>query len=68
MDAENIAALETLFSSGANGRRIVLRLKDLTLVDRGSVSFCSAAKRAAQAQEFPGIHSANGWKEKKMNA
>jgi hypothetical protein len=27
-------ALETLFSSEANGRRIVLRLKDLTLVDR----------------------------------
>lgn len=40
-------------------------VKRLTLVDRDSISICSVAKRTAQAQESPGIHSANGWKEKK---
>lgn len=39
MDAENIAELKTLFGSEAKGRRIVLDLKDLTLVDRDAVSF-----------------------------
>ena len=39
MDAENLTELETLMTSGADGRRIVLDLKDLTLVDQDAVSF-----------------------------
>jgi len=47
MDAENLAELITLLSSEANGRRITLDLKDLTLVDQDAVSFlgrCEADK------------------------
>ncbi len=39
MDAENIGELEALMTSEADGRRIVLDLKDLTLVDQDAVSF-----------------------------
>jgi anti-anti-sigma regulatory factor len=39
MDAENVAELKALFASEAKGRRIVLDLKDLTLVDRDAVRF-----------------------------
>ena len=39
MDAENVADLKTLFGSEAEGRRIVLDLKDLTLVGREAVNF-----------------------------
>jgi anti-anti-sigma regulatory factor len=39
MNAENLPDVKTLFSSEANGRRITLDLKDLTLVDRDAVSF-----------------------------
>jgi len=39
MNAENVAELETLFRSEAQGRHIVLDLKDLTLVDREAVRF-----------------------------
>ena len=39
MGAENVAELETLVSTEASGRRIVLDLKDLTLVDQDAVSF-----------------------------
>ncbi len=39
MDVENIAELETLVRKEADGRRIVLDLKDLTLVDQDAVSF-----------------------------
>jgi hypothetical protein len=39
MSVENIGELETLLSGEANGRRIHLDLKDLTLVDQGIVSF-----------------------------
>ena len=39
MGAENISELETLISAEASGRRIVLDLKDLTLVDQNAVSF-----------------------------
>jgi anti-anti-sigma regulatory factor len=35
MDAENIGELETLVSKEAGGRRIILDLRDLTLVDQG---------------------------------
>ncbi len=37
--AENIGELEALISAEASGRRIVLDLKDLTLVDQDAVSF-----------------------------
>jgi anti-anti-sigma regulatory factor len=39
MDAENLAELETLMTSEAEDRRIVLDLRDLTLVDKDAVSF-----------------------------
>ena len=39
MGAENLGELEKLISAEANGRRIVLDLKDLTLVDRDAVKF-----------------------------
>ena len=39
MDGENIGELEALMTSEADGRRIVLDLRDLTLVDQGAVSF-----------------------------
>jgi len=39
MGAENIGELETLISAETSGRRIVLDLKDLTLVDQDVVSF-----------------------------
>jgi anti-anti-sigma regulatory factor len=39
IDAENLAELKTLITSESNGRRIVLDLKDLTLVDRDAVRF-----------------------------
>jgi hypothetical protein len=39
MDAENVGELETLVREEAQGRRIVLDLRDLTLVDQDAVSF-----------------------------
>jgi anti-anti-sigma regulatory factor len=39
MDAENVGELEALIRAEVRGRRIVLDLKDLTLVDEGAVSF-----------------------------
>lgn len=39
MDAENVSELETLISAEASGRRIILDLQDLTLVDQDVVSF-----------------------------
>ncbi len=39
MDAENIGELETQVRKEADGRRIVLDLRDLTLVDQDAVSF-----------------------------
>ncbi|MCU1258698.1 MAG: hypothetical protein JWO80_1583 [Bryobacterales bacterium] len=39
MEAENITDLEILLRSEANGRRIVLDLRDVTLVNRAAVSF-----------------------------
>ena len=39
MDDDPIAEMETLISSEANGRRIVLDLKDLTLVNESAISF-----------------------------
>jgi anti-anti-sigma regulatory factor len=39
MDEEPIAELEKLINSEANGRRIVLDLKDLTLVNEDAITF-----------------------------
>jgi hypothetical protein len=39
MDAEHLVELKTLLSSEANGCRISLDLRDLTLVDQDTVSF-----------------------------
>jgi anti-anti-sigma regulatory factor len=39
MGAENVNELEKLINAEASGRRIVLDLKDLTLVDQEVVSF-----------------------------
>ena len=39
MDAENVAELQTLFTAEADSRRIVLDLRDLTLVDQDAVGF-----------------------------
>ena len=39
MNAENVAELKELIESEARGRRIVLELSDLTLVDRDAVKF-----------------------------
>jgi anti-anti-sigma regulatory factor len=39
LGAENLAELKTQFSSEASGRRIVLDLGELTLVDQDAVSF-----------------------------
>jgi anti-anti-sigma regulatory factor len=39
MDAESVEELITLLGSEAKGRRIVMDLKDLTLVDRDAVGF-----------------------------
>lgn len=39
MDEEQMAELEALIKSEAKGRRIVLNLKDLTLVGRDAISF-----------------------------
>ena len=39
MDAENVADVKTSFGSDVNGRRILLDLRDLTLVDRDAVRF-----------------------------
>jgi hypothetical protein len=39
MGAGNVAELKILFGSEADGRRMVLNLKDLTLVGRDAVAF-----------------------------
>ena len=44
MDGENLAEMQTLFGSEPKGRRIVLDLKDLTLVDRDAVRFLASCE------------------------
>ena len=39
LDEENLAELKTLIQSEAEGHRVALDLKDLTLVDREAVGF-----------------------------
>jgi hypothetical protein len=54
MGAENVGELETLFRSEANGRRIVLDLRDLTLVDQDAVSFLKHCEgRSIQLKNCP---------------
>ena len=46
MNEEHVAEMETLWRSEASARKIVVDLKDLTLVDRDAVRFlerCEAA-------------------------
>jgi anti-anti-sigma regulatory factor len=44
MHAENVAELKELFRSEMTGRRIVMDLKDLTLVDRDAVRFLGSCE------------------------
>jgi len=67
MDGENVAELETILSSETKGRRIVLDLKDLTLVDRDAVGSSSAAKRTASRSRIVRHTSANGSRENEMD-
>jgi anti-anti-sigma regulatory factor len=51
MDEEPIAELETLINSEANGRRIVLDLKDLTLVNENAITFLERCESNSIALE-----------------
>ena len=54
MGAENLGEVEKLISAESDGRRIVLDLKDLKLVDQDAVSFlkhCEA--ESIQIKNFP---------------
>jgi hypothetical protein len=51
MDGEPIAELETLLRSEADGRRIVLNLKDLTLVNEDAVTFLERCESDSIALE-----------------
>jgi anti-anti-sigma regulatory factor len=53
MDAENAAELERLFHAETNGRRIVLDLKDLTLVNREAVIFLAKSEVDVQIKNCP---------------
>ena len=44
MDAENVAEMKALFGSEPKDRRVVLDLKDLTLVDREAVRFLESCE------------------------
>jgi hypothetical protein len=51
MDEETMAELETLINSEANGRRIALNLKDLTLVNEDAVIFLERCESNSIALE-----------------
>ena len=53
MDAEGVAELERLFKAETNGRRIVLDLKDLTLVDREAIIFLAKCEADVQIKNCP---------------
>ena len=53
MDAEGVAELERLFKAETNGRRIVLDLKDLTLVDREAIIFLAKCEPDVQIKNCP---------------
>ena len=51
MDEEPIAELETLINSEANGRRIILDLKDVTLVNEDAITFLERCESNSIALE-----------------
>lgn len=53
MDTKSIAELERLFDAELDGRRIVLDLKDLTLVDREAVTFLAKCEADLQIKNCP---------------
>jgi hypothetical protein len=54
MGAENLGELEKLISAEADGRRIILDLKDLKLVDQGAVNFLRRCEgRSIQLKNCP---------------
>ena len=53
MDAEGVAELERLFNAETSGRRIVLDLKQLTLVDRDAVIFLAKCEADVQIKNCP---------------
>jgi anti-anti-sigma regulatory factor len=53
IDAAGVAELERLFNAETNGRRIVLDLKDLTLVDREGVIFLAKCEADVQIKNCP---------------
>jgi hypothetical protein len=54
MDAEHMAELKTLFRSEPAGRRIILDLKELTLVDQDAVRFLDCCEaRNIQLKNCP---------------
>ena len=54
MGAENLGELEKLISAESDGRRIVLDLKDLKLVDQDAVSFLKRCEtESIQLKNFP---------------
>jgi len=53
MDAESVVELERLLHAETKGRRIVLDLKDLTLVDRDAVIFLAKCEEDVQIKNCP---------------
>ena len=53
MDAEGVGELERVFNAETNGRRIVLDLKDLNLVDREAVIFLAKCEVDVQIKNCP---------------
>jgi hypothetical protein len=54
MGAENLGELEKLISAEADGRRIILDLKDLRLVDQDAVNFLRRCEgRSIQLKNCP---------------
>jgi hypothetical protein len=53
IDAEGVAELEKLFRAETSDRRIVLDLKELTLVDREAVIFLAKCEADVQIKNCP---------------
>ena len=53
METENISELKTLFKTEANDHRIVLDLKDLTLVNRDGVIFLGHCEADIKLENCP---------------
>ena len=53
MGAESVAELQKMFSAESDGRRIVLDLKDLTLVDREAVNFLAKCEADVPIKNCP---------------